>query len=62
MDTEKKVDVYSCMGIFILNQVSLDPKDAKCVSAKQNAQKNHSAEFCQVFDRLEFIFSIKTLE
>ena len=29
----------------ILDQVSLNPKDAKCVSAKQNPKKNRYAEF-----------------
>jgi len=42
--------MYSCMGInttspLYKHKVSLNPKDAKCVSAEQNAKKNHSAEF-----------------
>ena len=35
------------LNIFyqILDQVSLNPKDTKCVSAKQNPKKNRSADF-----------------
>ena len=41
----KNMVSYYLQTLQILNQVSLNPKDAKCVAAKQNPKKNRSAEF-----------------
>ena len=41
----KNMQSYYLQTFQILNQVSLNPKDAKCVAAKQNPKKNRSSEF-----------------